>query len=89
MNAARHGTKTAVRIGFRPVFGLTPTGVTVWASANGGKTWYKQRVTSSAGTWSVTVTNQAQAGYVSLRVLTGESNGGTTEETLINAYRVS
>jgi hypothetical protein len=89
LNAARHGSKTAVHIQFGQVYGVTPTGVTVWASANGGKTWYKQRVTSSASTWWVTVTNPAQAGYVSLRVLTGESNGGTTEETLINAYRVS
>jgi hypothetical protein len=89
LNAAQHGSKTAVRVQFGQVYGLSPTGVSVWASVNGGKNWYRQRVTHSGSSWLVTVTNPAKAGYVSLRVLTSESNGGTTEETLINAYRVS
>jgi hypothetical protein len=87
LNAARHGTRTPVSITF--VGPSSVHGVAVWASANGGKNWYPLRVTGSGVRWSVTVTNPAKAGYVSLRVRGSDASGVTTDETIINAYAVS
>jgi hypothetical protein len=63
--------------------------VRAWASGNGGKTWKALAVRAAGGRWTVTVTNPAAAGYVSLRVQGTDSSGATVAVTAINAYAVS
>jgi hypothetical protein len=90
-NAAAHGTRTTVPIWFTNAedTNISVSGVKVWASPNGGKTWYALRVSRSGLRYTVVVQNQARPGFVSLRVQGTESNGATATETVINAYRVS
>jgi hypothetical protein len=90
-NAAAHGTKTTVPIWFTngSDFNIGVSGVKVWASADGGKTWHALRVSSSGMRYTVVVQNPARPGFVSLRVQGTDSNGATASETVINAYRVS
>jgi hypothetical protein len=89
-NAARHGTRTAVRIYFSDVVGdIAAHGVLVWASADGGKTWQALRVSRSGPHWTAIVTNPAASGFVSLRVQGTDANGFTTRMTVTNAYAVS
>jgi hypothetical protein len=89
-NAARHGTRTTVPIWFSDLAGnITVHAVRVWASGNGGKTWKALAVRAGGGRWTVTVTNPAAAGYVSLRVQGTDSSGATAAVTAINAYAVS
>ena len=89
-NAARHGTRTAVRIYFSDLdVNLTAHGVRVWASANGGGTWQALPVSRSGPHWTVTVANPGAPGFVSLRVQGSDANGFTATETVINAYAVS
>jgi hypothetical protein len=90
LNAARRGTKTVVPITFDTRAGaIAAHGVKVWASANGGKTWAAHPAGHSGSTWTVTIVNPGNAGYVSLRVQGTSSSGATALVTLINAYRVS
>jgi hypothetical protein len=92
-NAAAHGTKTTVPIWFTlgdaRNSNISAHGVKVWASADGGKTWYALRVSHSGYQWTVSVRNPAKPGFVSLRVQGTDSSGFTVSETVINAYRVS
>jgi hypothetical protein len=91
-NAAKPGVKTTVPIWLTHYAANHSVGVhsvQVWASGNGGKTWTALKVSHSGGTWTVTVTNPDEAGYVSLRVSAPLSNGVTTKVTVINAYAVS
>jgi hypothetical protein len=91
-NAAKPGTKTTVPISLTDYaypFSIGVHSVQVWASGNGGKTWAALNVSHSGGTWTVTVTNPATVGYVSLRVRAALSDGTTTEVTVINAYAIS
>jgi hypothetical protein len=87
LNAARHGTKTTVSVTFFAPGSVHS--VAVWASANGGKTWYPLRVSGGGTRFSVTVTNPAKAGFVSLRVRGADASGVSTDETIVNAYAVS
>jgi hypothetical protein len=89
-NAARHGTRTAVRIYFSDIgVNIAAHGVRVWASADGGKTWQALRVSRSGPHWTVLVTNPGAPGFVSLRVQGTDANGFTATETVTNAYAVS
>jgi len=92
-NAAAHGTKTTVPIWFTlgdyKNSNISVHGVKVWASADGGKTWYALRVGHSGFQWTVSVRNPGKPGFVSLRVQGTDSSGFTVSETVINAYRVS
>jgi hypothetical protein len=90
LNSAGHGTKTSVPIRFAGVSGSVAVhSVRMWMSANGGKNWYPLRVTGTGADRTVTVTNPAKAGYVSLRVRGTDGTGVTTDVTIINAYAVS
>jgi hypothetical protein len=90
LNSARHGTKTTVPIRFASISGSVAVhGVQVWMSANGGKNWHLLRVTGTGAERTVTVTNPATAGDVSLRVRGTDGSGITTDVTVINAYAVS
>jgi hypothetical protein len=89
-NAARHGTRTAVRIYFSdPSRDISAHGVRVWASADGGKTWQPLRVSRSGPHWTVVVTNPGTAGFVSLRVQGTDAHGSTARVTLTSAYAVN
>ena len=89
-NAAAGGSKTSVPITFDTVNGaIVAHDVHVWASANGGKTWSPLAYTHSGNTWTMTVSNPRQAGYVSLRVQGEDELGFTSTVTAINAYAVS
>jgi len=89
-NAARHGTRTAVRIYFNDGGNnLSAHGVRVWASDNGGKTWQALHVSQSGPHWTAIVTNPGGPGYVSLRVQGTDAAGDTATVTTINAYAVS
>jgi hypothetical protein len=90
-NAAAHGTRTTVPIWFTNAEDndIGVSGVRVWASADGGKTWYALRVSRSGLRYTVVVRNQPRPGFVSLRVQGTDANGATATETVINAYRVS
>jgi hypothetical protein len=89
-NAARHGTKTAVRVFFSDLgVNLAAHNVRVWASANGGKTWTAVRVSQSGQHWTAVVTNPGTPGFMSLRVTGADAAGETATVTTINAYAVS
>ena len=89
-NAAAGGSTTVVPITFDTTSGaIVAHDVHVWASANGGKTWSPLPLTHSGNTWTMTVHNPRQAGYVSLRVLGEDPLGFTAAVTAINAYAVS
>ena len=89
-NAARHGTRTAVRIFFSDLLHNIPAHeVRVWASADGGKTWQPLHVSQTGSRWTVIVTNPAKAGFVSLRVQGTDTHGSTARVTVTNAYAVS
>lgn len=88
-NAARHGTKTAVRIYFTDLSIIPAHNVHVWESSNGGKTWRAVAVSQSGPHWTAVVTNPGTPGFVSLRVQGTDAAGATATVTTINAYAVS
>lgn len=89
-NAARHGTKTSVRIFFSDLRGnLAAHGVDVWASANGGKTWQALRASQNDQGWTAVVTNPGTPGFMSLRVQGTDPAGDTATVTTINAYAIT
>lgn len=89
-NTAAGGSRTTVPITFDTLAGpIAAHDVAVWASANGGKTWTPLPVAHSGTTWTVTVSNPRQAGYVSLKVQGEDALGFATTVSAINAYAVS
>ena len=90
-NAAAAGSVTPVTLGFNwgTLLSYPIRTVRAWASADDGATWQRVAVRKLHGTYVLSVTNAASAGYTSLRVYVVDSHGTSEELTVIHAYGVS
>ena len=66
----------------------TVTGLRLWTSADGGRTWQLAPVRAlGGGRFAATLPNVAAGKAVSLRVQAADAGGSAVEQTIIAAYR--